>query len=1149
MANLNPAPAQLGLASPVVGAWFDNADLSLAAPGERLSVPLRFDVETAWWPPAGGTLTLAVSTSARPPVLRGLTDAKGEPAFENDKLVALFKLLPEVEERLDVLSAMLPSPDGVAAGGGAPTRARVRAIAIEYSDRSVDHLVHFINPTNDDDASAFGLIERGGVLDNGALPMSDLKRPGQVPTLARQVLANFPIGLTVALWAFDADGQAIDPGAVAAWWAAMAGGSVAPWLGQNSNLWAENDNQRTCAVASHLGFRLVNPHRGVIDTNLQGRLTLPPTSATQVGDNASLYAASDAAGASITFSAAPDADEPDTVPIPMVALLPIGAYAAAPLNLWNGVNPAPLGPVTLPAHGGGTLTLARDFVEVAVLDVESFVCGIQRGASNTTGTPAECRESDQNRASTRINVTRSTVALLPTLEGVANAFNALPDGASPVSIIAPAFDHDWGARRVENLPAGPPPAPTLLPALSCFALTGGGQPDGHTVGEQKVVIRIALPTGSVQAGAWVRIYPQKINLDTGRREPQPGGAGRFGSVAAGANMLTAHVVVTLPAGRTDGAAQLGVDVMIVPGITGAAAATVVAPTVYADQRITRPAPVVGTPIGFDAIGTELGEDAMVLDCDQGVEFVPAGIPQGAFRSGSTLLARVPGINPEDDGFALIDRASVPLQWFDNATMAKTLTASDLIAVTTPAFVNQPRGNMNPYDQGRADAIGFSVLDVRVQPRNGVLALGTAGAPLPSQERLELAGLRNAGTAAGAQHIAVVGSAPALAAWHELLPTQAGNPTAPGGAEVHAAGVQITGGAVTDVADVMRDRLITDTVALIRDAGSNPLPTQTIAAPAQWAAVLKTVARGVEGEPGVFEAIDLTNRALFDSYDAIFDVLVKALPNLPAVSTINNINAALRAACRRILNALGRQEALFALNAAIARAERLVYIETPAFDGEPVNADGASLAWLDTLVDRLETRPGLHVALCVPRELLPGTPAPLAWVRAALWQAALARLAEAAGDRLAVFSPGAGPFSHVRMASTVVVVDDVWALVGNTHLWRRGLSFDSSLAVAVFDEANLFGRGAAVSAFRTQLAADRLGVANTQLPLIGHEFVASLRRLAEGGGAGRLAPGAIVPSPGADAPSPNDAALWNPDGSKAVELATVAAATLSHLAQS
>ena len=103
-------------------------------------------------------------------------------------------------------------------------------------------------------------------------------------------------------------------------------------------------------------------------------------------------------------------------------------------------------------------------------------------------------------------------------------------------------------------------------------------------------------------------------------------------------------------------------------------------------------------------------------------------------------------------------------------------------------------------------------------------------------------------------------------------------------------------------------------------------------------------------------------------------------------------------------------------------------------------------------------------------------------------------------------------------------------------------------MAVFDEANLFGRGAALSAFRTQLAADRLGVANTQVPLVGHEFVATLRRLAEGGGAGRLASGAIIPSPGAEAPSPDDSGLWNPDGSKAVLLEAVAAATLLHLAQ-
>ena len=240
----------------------------------------------------------------------------------------------------------------------------------------------------------------------------------------------------------------------------------------------------------------------------------------------------------------------------------------------------------------------------------------------------------------------------------------------------------------------------------------------------------------------------------------------------------------------------------------------------------------------------------------------------------------------------------------------------------------------------------------------------------------MVGLRNAGAVPGALNTAVVGSAPALATWHELTPPQAGNPTAPAGKEVHGAGVQIAGGAITDITAFMRDRLFPATDDFVNDAGSNALPTQAVNVnvPAQWAAVLKTVARGVEGEPLMYESLDLGDRSMFEAYDAI----ASAIPNLPPIGSIGNINAAMRAVCRRILNALGRQEALFALDAAIGRAERLIYIETPAIDGEAIDADGANLAWLDTLTTRLGARPGLHVGvpLCVPRELLPGTPPPL-----------------------------------------------------------------------------------------------------------------------------------------------------------------------------
>ncbi|MBL8526379.1 MAG: hypothetical protein JNL68_01705, partial [Burkholderiales bacterium] len=78
MAILNPAPAQLGLASPQVGPWFDDNDLQLAVPGARLSVPHTFQASgsggsTKWFPPVNGTLTLAISTPTRPPALTGLT--------------------------------------------------------------------------------------------------------------------------------------------------------------------------------------------------------------------------------------------------------------------------------------------------------------------------------------------------------------------------------------------------------------------------------------------------------------------------------------------------------------------------------------------------------------------------------------------------------------------------------------------------------------------------------------------------------------------------------------------------------------------------------------------------------------------------------------------------------------------------------------------------------------------------------------------------------------------------------------------------------------------------------------------------------------------------------------------------------------------
>jgi hypothetical protein len=122
---------------------------------------------------------------------------------------------------------------------------------------------------------------------------------------------------------------------------------------------------------------------------------------------------------------------------------------------------------------------------------------------------------------------------------------------------------------------------------------------------------------------------------------------------------------------------------------------------------------------------------------------------------------------------------------------------------------------------------------------------------------------------------------------------------------------------------------------------------------------------------------------------------------------------------------------------------------------------------------------------------------------------------------------------VRFASSTVIVDDAYALTGTTHLSRRGLTFDSSLAVAVFDENVVDGRPREVRQFRRRLLAGRLGIPEALIPDDPAELVRAIRDF-DRVGSFRLAFHDIRPpqtSP-IDGQYPTDAdrAGWNPDGS-------------------
>src|SRR5262245_38547639 len=101
--TLNPTPAALGILAPVLGPWFDDISVNLPAPdvGQRLALRFTPPSPCRWQPPATGTLSLFIADTANPPEpIAHLSDADGNWPFSNGKLVAYYRLLPEVEERL-----------------------------------------------------------------------------------------------------------------------------------------------------------------------------------------------------------------------------------------------------------------------------------------------------------------------------------------------------------------------------------------------------------------------------------------------------------------------------------------------------------------------------------------------------------------------------------------------------------------------------------------------------------------------------------------------------------------------------------------------------------------------------------------------------------------------------------------------------------------------------------------------------------------------------------------------------------------------------------------------------------------------------------------------------------------------------------------
>ncbi|WP_298751263.1 hypothetical protein [uncultured Serinicoccus sp.] len=1053
MTALVPEPAQLGLAAPLLGPWF-STDVPLPVPSsDDLGVSVSIPAGTSWLPPATGLLSFAVAGT---PLLAGLRGPAGTPPFQDGRYVATFRLLPEVEARLGVLLADVPAADGTGTG---VTRAVVRTFALELPEDPgslstlEDRLVPPLPGSMSDE-------EKRRYLGLEGTPIADLKRPGTFNSAADAVL-HFDTAATVRLFAFDVRGRAIDPGAVAAWWARLAT--------TFTNLWVPGADQRTATVDAHAQRTVIlcGPDEAAAADGVLARLSV--TGATGTG---AVRVASGSQTVTLALTAGAETD----AALPRVAVLPSGTYGAS-ASLWTGGS----------AVGGVT----RDCVRVALVDVEEHLTGQRRTAPSGASDAATRRAADQARASTATLVARATIGatdtvLLTSADAVVGSMVAAID-AGAATVLAPVLDRGAGALTAPPLPTDPPPS--RISAVTVTALTGGGTADGGVVLGQRILVTV--PAEPALAGAWVRVWPQYFDPATGRHLRGAGGGGLVDTAG------NARVVVRLADSAVTPANQMGLDIMLVTAATA---------TRYPEVRVERPAPVGGAMVALGAAG------AAVLVCETGTE-ISGPVPAGSVPSGSTLVALT---TPP----TLVDPASVPASAWAAPAVGSSLGAGDTVLLTEPAWRGWRGGET-------VVALGGTGASVRALTRTLLLRPPAVASPLPTQARDEVVAVA---LTSGVADATVAGVRP-LGAHHELGTHQAGHPGAPADDERHGTGARLRGPAVVAVAEVARERTSPETPALAVSA-LTPLPEP--AAPTEagsWAATLRTVAARVECEPGVVEVMDALGAGDFPWEQPLADVRTwLAGQGITVPDAVDQAATSMqRALNRRMLGARwGYREAATALAARFAGAQDFVYLETPALDALPLGSGDDELDVMGSLTARLAEHPTLNVLVCVPMRLSPGAPSKLARVRNAGVMAGLAALRQAGGGRVAAFTPVTGPGRSLHLDATSVVVDDAWALTGGTHMWRRGLSFDTSLSVAVFDERLDGGRPTEVVAFRRALIAGRLGLAPTLLPEDPEQLVRAVRTLSTRGGGLRLSPEVLeAPSP---EPSELDTMVWNPDGS-------------------
>src|SRR5580693_7236318 len=217
---------------------------------------------------------------------------------------------------------------------------------------------------------------------------------------------------------------------------------------------------------------------------------------------------------------------------------------------------------------------------------------------------------------------------------------------------------------------------------------------------------------------------------------------------------------------------------------------------------------------------------------------------------------------------------------------------------------------------------------------------------------------------------------------------------------------------------------------------------------------------------------------------------------------------------------GERSIAHAYRKTFARARSLVYLEDQYFWSRPV----AGL-----IASALRSSPDLHVIAVVPR--YPDNDGPVTRMPGLIARHDVVRACTAAGgDRFAIYDLENHQGTPVYVHAKIVVVDDVWAMVGSDNLNRRSWSHDSELSIGVLDAepdpreprdpaglgdgARVFARDLRLRLSREHLDRDPDDVADLLAP--GDAFAAFRRQAQQlaawhaGGEAGERPPGRVLP---------------------------------------